>query len=121
MKNTLALVAICGLSAACSALVPRLEAPQLKVVGLNFLGGDQQHQKLRLRIQVNNPNARQIAVRGIDYKVSLADTDFGSLLRVLSAHLGDAALDYRVSGRVHLAEGLLRELPFSGNGLLALH
>ena len=148
MKNFLALVAICGLSAACSALVPRLEAPQLRVVGLNVLGGDQQPQKLRLRIQVNNPNARQIAVRGIDYKVSLADTDFaqgssvepftvpasgqgefnldvatdfGSLLRVLSAHLGDAALDYRVSGRVHLAEGLLRELPFSGNGQLALH
>ena len=132
----------------CSALVPRIEAPQLKVVGLNFLDGDSQHQRLRLRIQVDNPNARQIAVRSIDYRVALADTDFaqgsstepftvpasgqaefnldvaadlGSLLRVLAMHLTDSALDYRVSGRVHLAEGLLRDLPFTGHGQLALH
>ena len=139
---------ICTLSVSCAALVPRLEAPQLKVVGLDFLGGDQQRQKMRLHIQVSNPNARQIAVRAIDYQIALAGsdfvqgssvapftvpalgqgnfdldvaTDFGSLLRVLSTHLADAALEYRVSGRVHLAAGLLRELPFTGHGQLALH
>lgn len=137
-----------GLNGGCSALVPRLEAPQLKVVGLDFLGGDRQQQQLRLHLQVTNPNSRPIAVRAIDYRVAIADTDFaqgssvepftvpalgqgefdldvatdfGALLRVLGAHLGDAALDYRVTGRVHLAEGLLRELPFTGHGQLALH
>ena len=146
--NVLVLAAICALGTGCAALVPKLEAPELKVVGLNFLGGDRQHQKLRLRIQVTNPNTRQIAVRSIDYQVALAgadfaqgssaepftvpasgqsefdldmNTDLGSLLRVLSAHLGDAALEYQVSGRVHLAEGLLREIPFKGHGQLALH
>ena len=142
------LLALCLLGCGCSAFLPKLEPPQLEVVGLNFLGGDHQHQKLRLHLQVTNPNDRQIAVRSIDYQVALAGADFaqgssaepftvpalgqgefdldmnadlGSLLRVLSAHLGDAALDYQVTGRVHLAEGLIRELPFKGHGQLVLH
>ena len=148
MKQLFVWLAIGALTAGCAALVPRLEAPQLKVVGLDFLGGDQQRQQLRLHIQVDNPNSQPIEVRAIEYRVALADaefaqgsstrpftvpalgqgtfdldvaTDLGALLRVLAAHLGDAALDYRVSGRVHLAAGWLRELPFTGHGQLALH
>ena len=113
-----------------------------------MLGGDQKQQQLRLRLQVTNPNDRQIAVKSIDYQLTVAGSDFaqgtsaesftvpalgqnefdldmtadfGSLLRVLSAHLGDAALEYQVSGRVHLAEGLVREFPFKGHGQLKLH
>jgi hypothetical protein len=39
----------------------------------------------------------------------------------MSAHLGDAALEYQVNGHVHLAEGLVRDFPFKGHGQLALH
>ena len=147
-RGLIPLLAVCLLGYGCSSLLPKLEPPQLEVVGLNFLGGDHQHQKLRLRLQVTNPNDRQIAVRSLDYQVALAGADFaqgsstepftvpamgqsefdldmnadlGSLLRVLSAHLGDSSLDYQVTGRVHLAEGLVRELPFKGHGQLALH
>jgi LEA14-like dessication related protein len=132
----------------CSSLVPKLEPPRFDVVGLTVLGGDQKHQQLRLRLNVANPNDRQIAVQSIDYQVALAGTDFaqgtsadaftvpalgetqfdldmnadfGALLRVLGAHLGEPALPYEVSGHVHLAEGLLRDLPFKGHGQLALH
>ena len=142
------LAVLCLLGSGCSALLPKLEAPKFEVVDLKMLGGDQKHQQLRLRLQVTNPNDRQIAVKSIDYQVALAGTDFaqgtnaepftvpalgqsefdldmnadfGSLLRVLSAHLGDAALEYQVSGRVHLAEGLVREFPFKGHGQLKLH
>ena len=148
MRNFFLLIAICGLSVGCSALVPHLKAPELKVVGMHYLGGDGHHQQLRLRIQVTNPNDRQIAVRSIDYQVALAGADFArgssaepftvpasgqsdfdlnvradvsALLRVLGAHLGDSALDYQVTGTVHLAEGLLRDIPFKGHGQLALH
>ena len=144
---TVLLAAICTLAAACAALLPQLKTPELKVVGVNFLGGDALHQQLRLKIQVTNPNARNIAVRAIDYRVALAGADFaqgtsvepftvpasgqsefdlnvatnlGAVLRVIGSHLGDNELEYRVSGRVHLAEGLLRDLPFSGHGQLAL-
>lgn len=147
MRKVFLGLAVGALSVGCGAFAPRLEAPQLKVVSVNFLSGDQRHQQLRLRIQVTNPNARQIAVRAIDYRLALAgadfaegssvapftvpasaqtefdlnvDTDFGALLRVLGAHLGDATLEYRVTGRVHLAEGVLRELPFTGHGQIAL-
>ena len=141
------LVAMCLLVEACSALVPKLEPPKFKVVGLKLMGGDRQHQQLRLRLQVTNPNDRQIAVRSIDYQVALAGADFAqgssaeaftlpalgqtdfdldmnadlnALVRVLGAHLGASSLDYEVSGHVHLAEGLVREFPFKGHGQLAL-
>jgi len=147
MRKGLLVLAVVALSAGCAAFVPRLEAPQLQVVGVTFLGGDLQHQGLRLQIQATNPNPRPIAVQGIDYRLALAGTDFASgssaapfsvppsgqsifdlnvdtdlaaLLRALGAHLGDASVEYRVSGRVHLAEGLLRELPFTGRGQFAL-
>jgi LEA14-like dessication related protein len=142
------LLALCLVLEGCSALVPKLEPPKFKVVNLKMLGGDRQHQQLRLRLQVTNPNDRQIAVRSIDYQVALAGTDFaqgssaeaftlpalgqtefdldmnadlGALLRVVGAHLGASALEYEVNGHVHLAEGLIREFPFKGHGQLALH
>jgi LEA14-like dessication related protein len=96
---------------------------------------------------VTNPNDRQIAVKSIDYQLTVAGSDFaqgssaepftvpalgqsefdldmvadfGTLLRVMSAHLGDAALEYQVNGHVHLAEGLVLDFPFKGHGQLAL-
>lgn len=136
------------LLAGCSSLVPKLEPPKFEVVGLTMLGGDTKHQQLRLRLEVTNPNDRQIAVKSIDYQVALAGTnfaqgtsanpftlpalgktefdldvnaDFGAVLRVLASHLGESSLPYEVDGHVHLAEGLIREFPFKGHGQLALH
>ena len=74
MRKIVLLLALCALGAGCSSLVPQLKAPDLKVVALNFVGGDPRHQQLRLRIHVTNPNDRAIAVRVIDYQVMLADT-----------------------------------------------
>ena len=148
MKNFVLLLAIGGLTAACSSLAPRLKAPDLKVVGLNFIGGDAHRQQLQLRVHVTNPNDRQIAVQSIDYQVALAgahfadgssaepftlpasgQTDFNlnvnanleALVRVVGAHLGEPALDYEVTGTLHLAESLLREIPFKGHGQLPMH
>ena len=147
-RAILPLTVLCLMASGCSALLPKLEAPKFQVVGLKMLGGDQKHQQLRLRLQVTNPNDRQIAVKSIDYQLMVAGSDFaqgtsaesftvpalgqsefdldmvadfGTLLRVLSAHLGDAALEYQVNGHVHLAEGVVREFPFKGHGKLALH
>ena len=140
-------MAICLLLSGCSSLVPKLEPPKFEVVGLQVLGGDQKHQQLRLRLEVTNPNDRQVAVRSVDYQVALAGTDFaqgssadaftvpalgqtqfdldvnadlGAMLRVVAAHLGAPSVPYEVTGHVHLAEGLVREFPFKGHGQLAL-
>jgi LEA14-like dessication related protein len=148
MRKILLLYALCGLASGCSTLLPHLEPPQLKVVGLSFLGGDYRHQQLRLNVEVTNPNDRQIAVRAIDYRVALAgspfaegssaepftipalgqsefnlnvNADLAALVSVVGAHLNATDLDYEVSGTLHLAEGLVRDIPFKGHGKLPLH
>jgi LEA14-like dessication related protein len=148
MRKILLLFALCGLASGCTSLMPHLEPPQLKVVGLNFMGGDYRHQQLRLRVAVTNPNDRQIAVRAIDYQVALAgshfaegssaepftipalgqsefnldvNADLAALVSVVGQHLNDTDLDYEVTGTLHLAEGLLRDIPFKGHGKLPLH
>jgi LEA14-like dessication related protein len=148
MRFLSGLVAACLLLAGCSSLVPKLEPPRFEVVGLTMLGGDQKHQQLRLRLEVTNPNDREIAVKSIDYQAAVGSTtfaqgtspqaftlpalgktqfdlditaDLAAVLRVLAAHLGESSLPYEVTGHVHLAEGLIREFPFKGHGQLALH
>jgi LEA14-like dessication related protein len=140
-------VAMSLLLSGCSSLVPKLEPPKFDVVGLTLMGGDQKHQQLRLRLDVTNPNDRQIAVKSIDYQASAAGTDFaqgtsvepftvpalgqtqfdldmnadvGAMLSIVATHFGEPTLPYEVSGHVHLAEGLVREFPFKGHGQLAL-
>jgi len=64
MRRILVLLVLCGMASGCTSLAPHLQAPDLKVVGLSFLGGDSRHQQLRLRVQVTNPaNGRSITVR----------------------------------------------------------
>ena len=111
------------------------------------MGGDGHQQNLQLRIQVDNPNDRQIAVRAIDYQLALAGThiadgssaepftvpalgqseftlnvnaDLATLIKVVGAHLNDPTVEYQATGTLHLAEGLLREIPFKGHGQVAL-
>jgi LEA14-like dessication related protein len=139
-------LALLALLAACTSL-SRLDAPQLSIVGIRLLGAQQNLQQFVLTIQVNNPNMRQIAVRGIDYRVALAGEDFanGSTAAPFTVPaLGEAQFDlnvtadidkairlatqgllvgdlpYRVSGRVRLTQGALRTLPFTSSGTLSL-
>jgi LEA14-like dessication related protein len=135
------------LLAACSTLAPKLEPPRLEVTGVSFVGGDLAHQQIRLAVHVTNPNARAIAVRRIDYGIALANADFArgttsapftvpasgatdfelkltadmlTALKVLGQHLGERAVPYRVTGTLHLAEGVLRAIPFASSGSLPL-
>ena len=147
MRKVIVLLAWCALAAGCSSLVPQLKPPELQVTNLRFVSGDSRHQRLRLRIHVINPNNREIAVREIDYTLTLAgahfadgssaapftvlalgatdfdldvNADIATLLKVVGAHLGEPALDYQVSGTLHLAEGVIREIPFKGHGQLPM-
>ncbi len=132
--------------AACSALVPKLETPALRVTNVALLSGDSKAQQLRLTIQVDNPNARQLAVRSIDYRLALGGQEVAQgattaaftvpalgqsnfdldvnidVLRALTLFAGNMKADtlpYRVTGTVRLAEGALRTLPFAADGTVA--
>jgi len=86
-------------------------------------------------------------VKAIDYQLSLAGTHvaagssaapftvaalgqtqfrlnlnaaLNSLIKVVGAHLNEPTVDYQATGVLHLAEGVLREIPFKGHGQVPL-
>jgi LEA14-like dessication related protein len=132
----------------CAALLPRYETPRLEVAGVELLGGDFRRQKLRVHVLVDNPNPRELAVRNVSYELELGGTplaqgqnpqpftvpaqghgefdldveaDFAEALRIVGEHLRDGQVEYRITGRVQLSSGWLRDLPFAGRGQLPLH
>ncbi|HUG72469.1 MAG TPA: LEA type 2 family protein [Steroidobacteraceae bacterium] len=134
-----------ALLSGCAAT--RLEMPRLQVIDVSLLGGDLLQQQLRLRMRVQNPNDVALPVRGITYQVQLAgetfadgeserdfvipalgETEFNvdvtanaaaAVLRLLgSRDRGNP--QYRVLGKVKLAKGLIRTIPFDHSGELKL-
>jgi LEA14-like dessication related protein len=129
----------------CATLVPRLEPPELTVTSVEIVGGSLQEQRLHLTLHVVNPNARVIDVRSIECTLELSGepfaagttdapfklpasgaTDFG--LNV-TAHLdaglaaalsgfGHRKVEYHLYGVVHLASGLVRNIPFDQHNQL---
>lgn len=138
--------------AGCAALSPRLEAPKLSIVSVELVKGELFEQRLRARMRVQNPNDRELAVKGITYTIELGGEELGRGLSgssftvprlgeaefdmIVTANLAGAllklagraekqgrvpgALDYRIVGKVQLASGLLRTVPFEEKGSLKL-
>jgi LEA14-like dessication related protein len=147
MKPTRILVALAVpvLLAACA--YTRLQQPELSVVDVKLLKGDLFRQELRVRMSVHNPNDVKLPVRSISYQVELAgnafahgestgnfeipangDTEFdvnvtanaaSALLRLMGSD-NQHSLPYRITGKVQLASGLLRSVPFDHTGQLQL-
>jgi LEA14-like dessication related protein len=138
-----ALIVALACLAACSALMPKLETPRLTVVGVEVVKADLLQQQLRVRMRVQNPNDRALPVRGISYTVELGGDEFahGDSDRDFTVPaLGDLEFDvnvyanaapvllkyalagrrepieYRIAGKVQLAAGLVRSIPFSERG-----
>jgi LEA14-like dessication related protein len=131
--------------AACTML--QLEPPSLQVTEVSLLSADLLKQQLRVRMRVQNPNDVELPVRGITYEVQVAgetfangesqrdivvpalgSTDFdvdvtanaaAALLRVLG-NRDRGAPDYRILGKVHLARGLIKSIPFEHSGTIRL-
>lgn len=62
---------------ACGALGPRLEAPKLAVAKVELVKGDLFEQRLRARMRVQNPNDRELRVRGVTYTIELGGEELG--------------------------------------------
>jgi LEA14-like dessication related protein len=73
---TCALAATLLLSAGC-AVTPRLEPPQLSVIGVEIVRGDLFEQRFKARMRVQNPNDRSIAVRGVSYTLQIGGEELG--------------------------------------------
>jgi LEA14-like dessication related protein len=132
----------------CGAL-PKLETPKLSVVSMRMQSADIFSQRLQVRMRVLNPNARELPIKGIEYRIEvndaelaqgLTDTPFvvpamgeaefdvqvtanlaGALARFLSRRGGSQeTLDYRLIGSVALSSGFLRRIPFDERGSVKL-
>jgi LEA14-like dessication related protein len=145
--SVLAFLAQAGLSG-CSLFVPKLEAPHLSVVSVEFQKGALWQQKLKVRIHVQNPNDRVLPIKGITYTLDVNGQEFahgesaasfvvpalgeaefdmnmtanmaGTLISLLS-HGTDSTLDYHLVGKIALSEGLLRSIHFDESGTFNLH
>ena len=137
----LALPALLG---ACA--YTHLQKPELSVVGVDMVKGDLFQQQLRVRMRVHNPNDLELPVRSISYQVELAGKAFAhgesngnfviptngetqfdvnvtanaaaAVLHLLKS--GEDRPQYHISGKVRLASGLLRSIPFDHTGELKL-
>jgi LEA14-like dessication related protein len=137
LRALLLLVPVLAL-AGCSAFAPRLETPKLSIVSVELVKGELFEQRLRARMRVQNPNDRELAVKGITYTIELGGEELGrglsgssfivNLAGTLLKLAGRAekegrvpgALDYRIVGKVQLSSGLLRSVPFDQKGTLRL-
>jgi LEA14-like dessication related protein len=137
------------LLAGCAGLGGRLESPRVSVVGIRAVKADLFEQRLEVRLRVENPNALDIPVRGLEVNVELAEEPFaqGSSAReftvpargeaefdmLVTAHAAPALLriasagreereqiGYRLSGKLSTRLGLLRSIPFEEAGTLPL-
>ena len=130
-----ALVAsLAALLAAC-ATAPKLEPPKVSITGLTVVSADVWVQHLKVRLQLHNPNDRELPVKALEYTIEIAgqnvgngsyaeslvvpahgDAEFdtnvttnlaGALLKLVT-HVPRTLIPYRLAGKITLAEGLGR-------------
>ena len=132
----------------CALIAPRLRTPRLSIVRIEVRRANFLEQQLRVRMHVENPNDQSIPVRGLSYTVYLGGQEFatgvsdasfvvpargtaefnmdvtsnaaGALFTILNEPRGQG-IAYRMQGRVELARGWLRSIPFEESGTFTLH
>jgi len=148
MRAVAAAAAVALLGCGC-ALAPKFTTPQLTVVGVSLEGGDLLAQRLKVRVHVQNPNARTLPVKGIEYTLdidgqpfatgdtassfvvpALGEAEFdmnvttnmaGTLVRLLARGPdAPANVPYRLTGKISLSQGWLQSIPFEQHGTFRL-
>jgi LEA14-like dessication related protein len=142
----LALAATAAVLAGCSTFAPKLETPELSLLGIQMMSTDMFAQKFRVRVKVENPNDLELPVRGLDYQIFLmgdsfaegmsvdrfvvpargeaefdmvVTTNFVSSLGRLVSRVGGGKLedlDYEIAGDVLLDRGFVKKIPFNHHG-----
>jgi len=117
VRKRLAPLLLTLLLPACGALGPKLEAPTLAVAKVDLVKGDLFEQRLRARVRIQNPNDRELRVRGITYTIELGGEELGRGLSGSSFVVpagGEAEFDMLVTA--NLAGTLLKLLDRARQG-----
>ena len=140
------LCALLVLLSACST--PKLAVPKLALVSVSMTSADIFNQQFMVRLNVQNPNDRELPVTGIDYKLFLegdsfaeglsnkpftvpanGDTDFDMIVRtnfvssagrLVSRLNGRNQVQYVVEGKVLTDISGLKKIPFQESGTVSL-
>lgn len=141
-----AAVLLFALAGCVSAL--KFEAPKLSVVTLKVQSADIFSQRMQVRMRVQNPNDRELPIKGITYRIEVNDAELGqgsadtpfvvpamgeaefdmvftanlatALSQLLSRKGSSQTIDYRLRGEVALSSGFLRHIPFDERGSVKL-
>jgi LEA14-like dessication related protein len=147
MKRSLAGTVVCAIAvclASCSALRPDLQVPRLSLVSVAMTSADIFNQQFVVKVNVENPNDRELPITGIDYKLFLegdsfaegvskkpftvpaqGDIDFDLTVRtnfvsgagrLLSRLNGREQVNYVVEGKVLTDISMLKKIPFQETG-----
>jgi len=68
-------VLVMGL-ASCSALTSKPESPRVTLVGLKLISAELLEQRYQVNLRVMNPNAFELPVRGIDFRLDINGKTF---------------------------------------------
>jgi|SRR5688572_9092033 LEA14-like dessication related protein len=151
MNRSLARALVCVFAlflTACSALRPDLQVPRLTLVSVAMTSADIFNQQFLVRVNVENPNDRELPVKGIDYKLFLegdsfaegvsnkpftvpakGDIDFDMTIRtnfvsgaarLMSRLNGRDQVQYVVEGKVLTDISMLKKIPFQETGTVSL-
>ena len=140
-------VALLGV-AACSAFGPKVEVPRLTLVRMAMTSADIFSQQFLVRVHVQNPNDRELSIKGIDYQLflegdsfaeglsnkpftvpALGETEFdmtvhtnfiSSIGRLVSRLNGRQQVNYVVEGKVLTDLGMVKKIPFQESGTVNL-
>jgi LEA14-like dessication related protein len=132
----------------CSALGPKLETPRLTIINASMTSGDIFSQNFLVHLNVQNPNDRDLPIKGIEYKLFLqgdsfaegtssrsftvpanGETEFdmtvrtnfvSSVGRLLTRLNGKKKVEYIFEGKVMLSSGMIRSIPFQESGTVDL-
>jgi LEA14-like dessication related protein len=150
MKRALPIASLLSalLLAAGCAVLPKFEAPKLSVVSMKVQSADFFSQRIQVRMRVLNPNARELPIKGITYRIEVNDAELAqgltdtpfvvpamgeaefdvqvtanvavALAKLLGRRGSQETLDYRLIGSVALSSGFLRRIPFDERGSVKL-
>ena len=135
------------LLAGCASAL-KLEAPKLSVVSMKVQSADIFSQRMQIRMLVQNPNDRELPIKGITYRIEVNDAELGqgqtdaafvvpalgeaefdmqftanlatALSTLMSRRGSSETIDYRLRGEVALSSGFLRHSPFDERGSVKL-
>jgi len=137
------------LSLSACVIGPSFQAPKLSIINVGMVSGDIFSQQFRIRLHVQNPNDRELPIKGIEYQLylqgdSFADgvsdqpfvvpalgtaefdtvvnTNFMSGVARLLTKMNDGNnVQYTFVGKVMLSKGMLRNIPFNSQGVVELN